>query len=59
MSRESKTIYKAKKSAEERQNDYFKEISPDYRLKSAINLIELCLKLNKLSKSYDPRRITH
>jgi len=48
-----------KKSAEERQNEYFKRMPSDAKLKVTFRLVELCLKLNKLSKSYDPGRIAH
>jgi len=59
MSQKPKIVLKNKKSADERQNECFKKMSSDTKLKVTFRLVELCLKLNKLAKSYDPGRITH
>ena len=59
MPQKPKIVLKNKKSADEKQNECFKKMSPDAKLKLTFRLIELCLKLNKLSKFYDPGRIAH
>ncbi|NMB92261.1 MAG: hypothetical protein GYA31_01370 [Parcubacteria group bacterium] len=58
MPQKSTNILNKKKNIEERQNEYFKKMLPSTKLRATLSLVELCLKLNKLSKSYDPGRTT-
>ena len=59
MSQKPKIVLKNKKSVQERQNECFKKMSSETKLKVTFRLVELCLKLNKLSKSYDSGRTAH
>jgi len=47
---------KRKKSAQDIQDDIFRKMSADKKIKLASQLTMLCLKLNRLNGDYKPRR---
>jgi len=47
---------KRKKSAQDIQDDIFRKMSADKKIRLASQLTMLCLKLNRLDGSYKPRK---